>query len=243
VKLKYWAAFLAAAVALVCTAPAACAEDPFWSLLSPRETPAVATEAREGEVFLSVAARHRLVGFLENDIRGTGIVNSDRIVVPRGTPVYFATFGTSGGAFGAGARHYEGWCAVLYEGERERGYCMLQNGRGYGLAPLPRDGSLYAPTRLANYGLRPITTPEVRVDDGALGQLPQIMFHYALDAWRPGGLVLERSASIDGQLFALGSIFIDRNPDRTATLAIDEYRYTVSMSGGGAAITVAPAQN
>src|SRR5262245_21753168 len=31
----------------------------------------------------------------QNDIRGTGIVNSDRIVIPRGTPVYHAAFGSS----------------------------------------------------------------------------------------------------------------------------------------------------
>jgi hypothetical protein len=214
--------------------------DPFWSLLEPIEAPAVLALARESEPFLVVRVQHGSVGILANDIRGTGLVNSDRIVIPRGTPVFHAAFGTSGSVVQP-SRHYEGWCGVVTDNDRERGYCMLRQGSGYGLGVLPRDGSFYAPTRLADYGLRPITTPEVRRDPAARDALPDVTFSYALDAWRPGGVVLERRATINGAVVNLGSIFIDRNADRSATLRVGAYAYRLVSADDGKAVTITPA--
>lgn len=228
-----------AMIAAICWASPSFADDPFWSLLTPLTAPVVAPQGAEGQEFLSVDVQHREVGILQNDIRGTGLVNSDRIVIPSGTPVFHASFGTSGGTF-APARHYEGWCGVVRDGDRSLGYCMLRQGSGYVLGKLPSNESFYTPTRLADYGLRPITTPEVRPDEAARANLPRIIFSYALDAWRPGGVVLERSVRIDGRQFRLGSIFIDRNDDGTATLSVGQYGYTISIANGGEALTVVP---
>jgi hypothetical protein len=214
--------------------------DPFWSLLEPIEAPAVQAEAQESQPFLTVRVQHARVGFLENDIRGTGLVNSDRVVIPRGTPVFEAAFGTIGTTL-MPARRYQGWCGVVIENDRERGYCVLRQGGGYGLGVLPRNGSFYAPTRLADYGIRPITTPEVRIDPSARNQFPAMTFTYALDAWRPGGVVLERSMTSDGAVAELGSIFIDRNDDRSATLRVGQHVYTLTSADGGEAVVVTPA--
>lgn len=224
---------------MVALVSAAFAGDPFWSLLSPLEAPAITAEAREGQVFLSVQAHHREVGVLQNDIRGTGIVNSDRIVIPRGTAVFRAAFGTEPTRFSEGRRH-EGWCGVVRENQRDRGYCMLREGRGYVLGQLPTSGSFYVPTRLADYGLRPITTPEVRADEAARSQLPPITFTYALDAWRPTGLVLERRASISGREVRLGSIWFARAEDGSATISVGKDVFTIAIAQGGEGLTVTP---
>jgi hypothetical protein len=237
--MRFLPTLLACAAGLAWTASAALANDPFWALLAPLEAPTATPQAREGEVFLSARAQHRRVGFLENDIRGTGLVNSDRIVIPRGTPVYYAAFGSSRTRFSPG-RRYEGWCGVVRENERDRGYCMLREGSGYVLGQLPGNGSFYLPTRLADYGLRPITTPEVRVDVAARSRFPEMTLSYALDAWRPEGLVLERSAQIDGRQVELGSLWFERAEDGNAVLAIGQYAFTIAPAQNGEAVTVAP---
>lgn len=218
----------------------ASADDPFWSLLSPLEAPVSQPEARKGQAFLSVSARHRQVGFLENDIRGTGIVNSDRIVIPRGTPVYGAAFGSDRSPAG---RQYEGWCGVVRENAVERGYCLLREGSGFVLGVLPRNGSFYLPIRLADYGLRPVTTPQVRVDDAALAHFPMITFSYALDAWRPTSVALQRSATINGLSIDLGSQRFERTMDGNASFSVGQHAFTIAPASEGEALTVVSSGN
>jgi hypothetical protein len=232
--MKFVRMFVACTVGLFAITSDASAEDPFWSLLSPLGTTESRPEAVKGQVFLSVAARHRQVGFLENDIRGIGIVNSDRIVVPRGTPVYRAAFGIERSPAG---RQYEGWCAVVRENGGERGYCLLREGSGFVLGLLPRNGSLYLPTRLADYGLRPVTTPEVRVDDTALAHFPAITFSYALGTWRRGGVMLRRSATTNGLNIDLGPHEFERAADGSASFFVGQRRFTIAPAHEGQALT------
>lgn len=213
--------------------------DPFLSLFEPRPgaAPALHDGAALDQEFLRVEAQHARVGILQNDIRGTGLVNSDRIVIPRGTPLYYAAFGSAGSAYRP-AQYRIGWCGVVTERSRPRGYCMFADGDGAVLGLLPSDGSFYAPLRLADYGLRPITRPQVLEDPAARSQLPEVLLSYSVHAWRRDEVEIERAALIDHQVVNLGSYRLRRNAEGAVELRVGLTTYVLSPGADGRTVTV-----
>jgi hypothetical protein len=204
--------FLAALFSFcVLSSPALAQSDPALSLLTVNaEAAVIADQAGPGQEFLRITAHHTRVGILQNDIRGTGLVNSDRIVVPSGTPVFFASFGTSSSRYRS-AQHFGGWCGVVTENDRPLGLCMFPDGDGAVLGRLPRSGSAYVPTQLADYGLRPITVPEVRPDESARQNLPMVELSYSVREWEEDELRISRVAIVGGESFDLGTISLARD--------------------------------
>ena len=211
-----------------CIASAAWAQEAPLLTPDPAGVAAIATQASEGQAIVTMPVRHGRVGRLQNDILGTGIVNSDRVVVPRGTPVYAAAFTEMRGGDTTG--HLEGWCGVVIERGRERGYCMFPRGRGAVLGVLPSNGSLYAPTRLADYSLRPITVPQVELNDAAYEALPDIELQIAFVEWDADDLDLRQRIVVNGATFDVGALPVTRRGDGSAVLSVQGIRLRLTPS-------------
>lgn len=232
-------AVLAVCFAVVAVCEVRAQTDPFLSLFEPRSgaEPLTHDGAALDQEFLRVEAQHARVGVLQNDIRGTGLVNSDRVVIPRGTALYYAAFGRAEEMYAPG-QHREGWCGVVTERNRPRGYCMFADGDGAVLGLLPGDGSFYAPLRLADYGLRPITRPQVQDDPTARSQLPEVLLSYSVHAWRSDEVEIERAALIDHQVVNLGSYRLRRNAEGAVELRVGLTTYVLSPGADGRTVMV-----
>jgi hypothetical protein len=106
---------------------------------------------------------------------------------------------------------------------------LLREGSSFVLGLLPSNGSFYLPTRLTDHGLRPVTTPHVRLDEAASTSFPTISFSYALEAWRPRGVALRRSAVINGEVYALGSQWFERGTDGKVLLSVGEDAFVLDQ--------------
>jgi len=113
---------------------------------------------------------------------------------------------------------------------RERGYCMFPRGRGAVLGILPSDGSLHAPTRLADYGLRPITVPQVEVDEAAHEALPDIELRIAFVEWNADDIDLRQQIVINGATFDVGALPVTRRGDGSAVLSVQGVRLRLTPS-------------
>jgi len=220
----------------LCVAGAAWAQEAALLAPDPGGVATIAAQAAEGQAIVTVPVRHGRVGRLQNDIIGTGIVNSDRVVVPRGTPVYAAAFTEMRGPSATG--HLEGWCGVVMERNRERGYCMFPRGRGAVLGILPSNGSLYAPTRLADYGLRPITVPQVEIDEAAHEALPDIELRIAFVEWDADDVDLRQQIVINGETFDFGALPVTRRGDGSAVLSVQGVRLRLTPSSDETAVMI-----
>ncbi len=164
-----------------------------------------------GQTIVSLPVQHGRVGRLQNDIRGTGLVNSDRIVVPKGTPVYMAAFSNQYSSI-------QGWCGVVTGQSGNRlGYCMFPDKKGDGLGKLPSNNSFYTPNRLADYGLRPIDAAVVADDPTVRNELPPIELRIAFDKWTPTAALLGQIVVVEGKEQRYGSVNVDRAADGSAT--------------------------
>ena len=154
-----------------------------------------------GQAILTLPIEHRRVGRLQNDIIRTGLVNSDRVVVPKGTPVYSAFFGAARDLRGP---HYHAWCGVVAEGEaRRRGYCMLHSREGDQITFLPSNGSPFAPLRLADYYPTPALAPIVGEDPSVRAEFPPLEFVVSFLEWDDDAVELRRETRVEGRIVAL----------------------------------------
>jgi hypothetical protein len=194
----------------------------------------VAIEAAPDASIVTIPVRHSEVGRLENDIRGTGLVNSDRVVIASGTPVYAAAFTQMRGDTIVGL--LRGWCTPVVENNRPRGYCMFAQGRGAVLGILPSRDSLYVPRKLADYGLRPITVPQVRHDPSAGEALPDLHYRLTFVEWDQEDADLRQHVIVGGERYDLGPLSAPRGPDGAAMVSVYGVRLRLTPSPNGGAL-------
>lgn len=189
-------------------------------------TPTIASGeiTRNDEIF-RVPVRYGRVGFLQNDILRTGLVNSDRVIIPRGTPVFAAPFGyvTTPGADGNAVAwgYRSAWCAI---GPDQRGYCMLRPFRGNDtlLGYMPQDGSPYAPRLSEMYLPTPGSPAEVREDPSAGVHFPHMELIVTFDRWERDEVDFRFTLSAGGEATEFKSATRAREPDGSAILRVGE---------------------
>ncbi|PZO46660.1 MAG: hypothetical protein DCF16_18675 [Alphaproteobacteria bacterium] len=203
-------------------------------------TPLVATGeiSRESEIF-RVAVQYRRTGFLQNDILRTGLVNSDRVIVPRGSAVFAAPFGgftapdTNGRAVAWGYR--SAWCAVVDENSDPRGYCMLRPYRGSEtlLGYMPQDGTPFAPRLSEMYLPTPGSAADVLEDNAARAAFPPMELVASFDRWRRDAIGLHLALRVGDQLTRFRSVELPTDESGAVTLHLGDATIRVARGTNG----------